>query len=171
MGPVTTSTGLFHGFAILHLMGSQGGYGSLAPSVWGGLIGGGTVLCGVLLAEYLARRREQTQRFKDEVWNVVAQGTDIFVEEKGLTREEIQRRSSFFVAQLGRLRGAANPPQLKSRQKCLAVEGILIRYAEVRVAWRDQGVAPKPDYVIGDEINRLVYYRPWWKGKQRRVKP
>ena len=74
MGSMTTSIGLFHGFVNLHFTVSQGGSGSLAPSVWGGLIGGGTVLSGVLLAEYLARRREQTQRFKDEVWNVVAQG-------------------------------------------------------------------------------------------------
>ncbi len=172
MGQMTTSIGLFPGFVNLHWTVYQNGSGTLYPGVVGGLIGGATVLGGVLFAEYLTRRREQTQRFKDELWNLLQQGTDIFVDsgEKS-TRDQIIRRSAPFIAQIGRLRGAANPPQVKSKEKRRAVEQILVRYNAARVEWINKGTTPDADDVLGSEIDSLIYYRRWPRRPQKPFGP
>jgi hypothetical protein len=169
MGVMTTSTGLFHGFVNLHLTVYQGGSGSLVPSVVGGLIGGATVLGGVLFAEYLTRKREQTQRYRDELWNLVQQGTNIFIHNprEKLSHDEIVRRSASFLAQIGRLLGAANPPQVKSKEKRKAVEQILVRFHTARGEWLNKGITPDADEVLGDEIDSLVYYRRWPRKPQK----
>ena len=66
MGRMTTWIGLFLALNVSRLVIYRATSDGLAPSVVGGLIGGVTVLVGVLCAEYLTRRRERTQRFKDK---------------------------------------------------------------------------------------------------------
>ena len=107
-----TTTGLLAKSVTLHCVGCQITSGSLVPSVVGGLIGGATVFGGVLFAEYLTRKRERIWRFDDERNNLLVRGADIFIPGLAYTREERDKRSLEYVAQLMLLRSLSRPLSL-----------------------------------------------------------
>jgi len=135
---------------------SSGSSGILSQSVSGGLIGGGTVLLGVLVAEYLAHRREQTGKFQSEFWNLIAMWNDTF----GWPTPERARASGLIVAQLGRLFGASTPPQRKWRAKAKEVSAVAGRYQAAAKKWRENGTIPEANLVIGKKLEELAYFVP-----------
>lgn len=134
----------------------------LVPSVVGGLIGGGTVLVGVLFAEYLARRRDRAQRFLDELWNLVDVGSGIFADDQNATTNEKDRLSALFFVQIARLLDSARPPIYKSKKKLDEVMEIYTRFLRASRVWKSGGKSPDPNEVIGDEIWKLSSEKPWW---------
>jgi hypothetical protein len=134
--------------------------GTLVPSVVGGLIGGATVLVGVLVAEYLTRKRERVNRFDDAYWNLHAQGKSVFNQARwgGLFDPTL------FLVALGRLRSEARPPLPNAKAITREIDAILGRYISGVDRWK-QGKGPFPDVIVifGDDIDRLAK-RPekWW---------
>jgi hypothetical protein len=169
LGTMSVGNGLLQSSVNLHCTGCQIISGSLAPAVVGGLIGGATVFLGVWCAEYAARRREQTQRFRDEYWLLLSTTLEFFTDIPNLTANEFARRSNAFIGQLGRLRSAARPPQTESNKKILAVEAMLHRYDVERAVWRQGGRTPDMEFVLGNEISQLALHLPWWREPWKRV--
>jgi hypothetical protein len=164
---MTTSSGLFRVLFTSHLATSQPTSGGLAPSVVGGLIGGVTVLVGVLCAEYLARRRERTQRFKDEVFSVQEQATELFYDMDNLTRPESIRLSALVVNQLGRLIAASQPPQYKARKKQIGTRTTFIDFVKCLHEWKASGTTFSFDDFWCSDLDPLIDHQPWWRRKPR----
>ena len=150
-------TGLSSNITNLHCVSCQITSGSLAPAVVGGLIGGATVFAGVLFAEYLTRKRERIWRFDDERNELLVRGADIFIPGLAFSREERDRKSLEFVAQLLLLRSQCRPPLPRAKKIADEVDAIIDRYKPVSAAWRNGGPIPKPEDIIGIKLAELSY--------------
>lgn len=168
MDLVTAKTSAIFAAKALHVTVSLRGSESLVPSVVAGVIGGATALAAALIVNHLERRREQTQRFKDEVFNVFTTGTDIFVGTEGLGPSDLERRSALFVTQLSRLVDACGPPQWKWREKKAVTKGIFIRYVNALPDWKSDGLVPNHEMVFGSELDPFVAHKSWWTRRRER---
>jgi hypothetical protein len=166
MAPMTTTTTYSHAYVTLHCVGCQIGSSSLVPSVVGGLIGGATVFAGVLFAEYLTRRRERTQRFDDELWNLLSTGTEVFASVGEVSVSERDRRTTLVLAQMARLISASKPPQKNYEAKLRESIAIFMRFTKASAAWRNGSPPPTADEVLGNKIYDLSgeEIRRWSKG-------
>jgi hypothetical protein len=151
--------GSLHCFGTSVCPASPGGSGTLVQSVVGGLIGGATVLVGVLVAEFLARRRERADRFDDALWDLHASG-------KKLYEQMVQGGGSdttTFVVDLRRLRSAARPPLPNARAIAAEVQEILDRYTAGLGARRSGQPFPATREIIGDKLAGLAKRSEnWW---------
>ena len=144
----------------LHSHGSQGGSGTLAQSVVGGLIGGGTVLLGVLCAEYVTRKRERANRFDDAFWNLQERAGAMF---RAIDTAPSEFASLPFLVDIGRLRSEARPPLPNAKPIANEINEIIRRYYAALDAWGAGGPPPNVSAIIGDEIARLSKRSEhWW---------
>jgi hypothetical protein len=116
-----------------------------------------TVFLGVVLAEYLTRRREHTQRFQGEWWNVVAMWNETFSDRKGDVHDRA-RSFAILTTQLGRVIASAIPPQHKWRTKMQEATDIFYRLNEHRDRWVEDGTAPDAGDVLGELLPSVAYH-------------
>jgi hypothetical protein len=163
-----TTSGQSHNSTILHCTGCQIVSGSLAPAVFGGLIGGFMVFAGVWCAEYLTRRREQTNRFRDEYWSFIPISLEVFNAFQRLTFTTSDEEVYRFMLALGRLRSSARPPQSKSNVKVIETNAVLHRLDVERKVWELGGNPPDMEFVLGEILHDLALRIPWWRRLWRR---
>jgi hypothetical protein len=146
------STGALHSYVILRVAGS----GGLAPSIWGGVIGGCTVLVGVLLAEWLNLKREAARKFDESFWNVMAQSTNILFNDPNATKQDITLRSSIYLVELGKLHSASRWPLYDHKKVLEEVTAVIDRYQNAIMQWREGGAAPTTKDLLGTQLGVLA---------------
>ncbi|MGC1237555.1 MAG: hypothetical protein WA860_02060 [Acidimicrobiales bacterium] len=164
---MTTSTGYLHGLLSMQVVDYRNDSGNLVPAIWGGAIGGITVLAGVLLAEWLNLKREAANRFGDAYWNVMAQSTNILAMGPLADMKEIFWRSSQYLVELGKLHSAARWPLYNHKEVLAEVKKIVERFQLASTNWRNGGAPPTTEAVLGTEIGLLARessrWPRWWR--------
>jgi hypothetical protein len=137
--------------------------GSIAPSVIGGLIGGFTVLVGVLIADYLTRRREQCYRYDDAFNAMMASSRDVFFAPDDASTREIIHWCLRFKQDLGKIRREARWPLPRSKKISAEAKVCYERFDVVADAWRDYRTRPLLDDVLGSKLGVLSFRKAhWW---------
>jgi len=117
-------------------------------------IGAIAVLGGVLLAESLAKRREQKNRFDDAQMEMWALGDGLF--EAPFSHQGVQ-----FLTCLGRMLREAHDPLPNAKPIATEVVAMMRRYLEVKAAWAAGDQSRDGRYVIGDRLAPLTdWHRP-----------
>ncbi len=168
-GQMTTAalSGLPHHFITLCAQTYRSDSSSFDTSVRAGVIGGITVLVGVLFAEWLTLRRETANRFSDAWWVFFAQSANVFFNGSAKDSEDVLWRSSLFLAELGKLHSAAHWPLHNHKEVRDEVEEIIKRFQEAQRPWREVGQIPSVEFVLGAKIGPLArdssrWPRWWW---------
>jgi hypothetical protein len=142
----------------------------LAASIWGGVIGGTTVLLGVLIAEWLALKRETAHRFGDAYWDVMAQSAHILSMGIQASPHEIFGLSSQYLIELGKLHSAARWPLHNHKEVLAEVKEIVTRFQLISTNWRNGGAPPTTEGILGTQIGLLARESSRWP-RWRRLKP
>jgi hypothetical protein len=162
MKVMATSTGLFHGFVNLHVNIYQSGSNGLVVAALGGLIGGVTVFLGVRFADKLAQRRARTQKFDDELFNLMSMWADVGIIVDAETPTERARHVARVITQFGRVITASQPPQHKAEEKVVEALTAFAKFNEALLAWSQGGAPPEIDK-IGSKLFDLggEEFRRW----------
>ena len=159
---MTTSTGLLHNFWSLQTVVYRNGSGSLAPSIWGGVIGGATVLLGVLFAEWLALKRETAHRFADAYWNVMEQSANILALGPQASTQDIFWRTSQYLVELDKLNSASRWPLYNHKEVLAEVKDIVARFQLASTNWRNDGAPLTTEVMLSTKIALLARESSRW---------
>ncbi len=159
---MTTSIGLLHNISSLQKVVYRNGSGGLAPSIWGGVIGGVTVLLGVLVAEWLSLKRETAHRFGDAYWNVMEQCANILALGPQASPQEIFWRTSQYLVELGKLHSASRWPLYNHKNVLAEVKEIVARFQVASMNWRNGGAPLTAEAMHGSEIALMARESSRW---------
>lgn len=150
--PVTVTTDFFSH----RLAGNVGAVHVTWTDVIGWVAAFGAVFAGVFVAEYMTRRRERAEKFGEEYFALLEKSVPLFTHFPPAGSPDERFLSNVFMAQLGKLRHAARPPQPNSRAKRREVDHIIDRYDDARDAYRKGGPVPIGHDIFGTRVGELV---------------
>ena len=138
--------------------------GGLAPSVVGGLIGGTTVLIGVLCAEWLTRKRELAYKIDSAFADLLAQGALLLWDDSDDSTKNIHRKCALYFVELTKMQSAARPPLHGYKEIRTELEAILLRFNAASDRWQSGGKPPNVTELLGEQIGLLVHRKIHWWG-------
>jgi hypothetical protein len=121
-----------------------------------GLVGGITILIGVVATEVLIRFRERRRDLNQSMANLRLMSSGLLFGLGDTSSAEVRRTYFEFVETLATVGRLARWPISGSKEIRQEVGAITARYAVSIAAWRAHNTEPKLAEIMGDKINLLV---------------
>jgi hypothetical protein len=127
---------------------------------WGGVLGGATVLVGVVTTEMLVRVRERRRRLNDSLWALRATANPYLRGPGAASDEAIQRDYDAVVAQLSQVFREARWPIRNARAIRAEVAEVYARFVVAIARAQTSGDPVRLGPVIGNKLHGLVLGTP-----------